>query len=269
MLDGSSVDAMEVQTGAYHVTGVAFYGHATTMWEDLLLAGHHVVAVGGSDDHSAGTGTGTFDSAIGSPTTMVWASELSTAAILEGVRRGRTVVKLESSADPMVELSSPDLDPSTTDTIHADVTTLHVHVTGAPIGSTIRFVHDGEREAPIDVMGSDWDHDERVFAGSSEEFYRVELVVTGRPRVVTNHVFLRSITPGGPDAGWMPDAGAPDAAAIDAGVAPAPSSTCGCRVVQRDRSAAGALFVLACSSLAGIARARIRASARGRFRPRP
>jgi len=255
MLDGSSVDAMEVQTGAYHATGVAFYGRATTMWEDLLLAGHHVVAVGGSDDHSAGRGTGAFDSPIGSPTTMVWASELSVAAILEGVRRGRTVVKLESSSDPMVELSSPDLDPSVTDTIRADVTTLHVHVTGAPMGSTIRFVHDGEPETPIDVMGADWVHDERVIAGSGEDFYRVELVVAGRPRVVTNHVFLRSITPGGPDAGLVPDAGAPDAAVIDAGVAPASASGCGCRVGRRDGSGELlALLAIACAPLATRAR---------------
>jgi hypothetical protein len=229
MLDGGSVDAMEVQTGAYHVTGVLFYRQVTTMWDDFLLAGHHVVAVGGSDDHSAGTGTGSFDSSIGSPTTMVWARELSTDAILEGVRRGRTVLKLENSEDPMVELSSPDLDPSVTDTIVQDVTTLHVHVTGAPVGATLRFVRDGEAQPPIDVMGTDWEHDERVIAGPSEDFIRVELVIAGRPRVVTNHVYLRSITPGGPDAGLPPDAGAVADAAVDAGPTPAPANRCGCR----------------------------------------
>jgi hypothetical protein len=242
MLDGGSVDAMEVQTGAYHVTGTLFYSRVTTMWDDFLLAGHHVVAVGGSDDHSAGTGTGAFDSAIGSPTTMVWASELSAAAILEGVRRGRTVVKLEGASDPMVELSSPDLDPSVTDTIVADSTTLHVHVSGAPVGASIRFVHDGEPGAPIDVMGADWEHDEHVVAGPSEEFYRVELVVSSRPRVVTNHVFLRSITPGGPDSGVLPDAGA---SVADAGSAPPPpSSACGCRA-SGERSGSLAWLALA------------------------
>lgn len=224
-LDGGSVDAMEVQTGAYHVTGTLFYRTVTTMWDDFLLAGHHVVAVGGSDDHSAGTGTGAFDSPIGSPTTMVWASELSAQAVLEGVRRGRTVVKLEGSSDPMVELSCADLDQSVTDAIVADVTTLHVRVTDAPVGATIRFVHDGEAGTPIDVMGTDWEHDERVIAGPSEEFYRVELVIAGRPRVVTNHVYLRSITPGGPDAGLPPDAGP----VADAGTLTSPpSSGCAC-----------------------------------------
>lgn len=259
MVDGGSVDAMEVQTGAYHVTGTLFYRSVTTMWDDFLLAGHHVVAVGGSDDHSAGLGTGTFDSAIGSPTTMVWASELSAAAILEGVRRGRTVVKLEGSSDPMVELSSPDLDPSVTDTILADVTTLHVRVTGAPVGSTIRFVHDGEPLAPIDVMGRDWEHDERVVAGAGEEFYRVELVIAGRPRVVTNHLYLRSITPGGPDSGIRPDAGM---ITHDAGPSLPPSSSCGCRATGTRSSGGGivALLVIVIVRASDRARHRRRAS---------
>ncbi len=235
-LPGAQIDAMEVQTGAYHVTGRLFYRSVSAMWDDLALAGHHVVAVGGSDDHSAGTGTGAFDSPIGSPTTMVWASELSVAAILEGVRHGRTVVKLEGPDDPMVELSSPDLDSSTTDTIVADVTTLHVRVTGAPVGATIRFVHDGEAGAPLDVIGADWEHDQPVIAGPGEEHYRVELVIAGAPRVVTNDVYLRAITPGGPDAGLLPDAGsAPDAgtATLDAGAAGTPGGGCGCRAGAR------------------------------------
>lgn len=245
-LPGASIDAMEVQTGAYHVTGTLFYRPVTTMWDDLALAGHHVVAVGGSDDHSAGTGTGAFDSPIGSPTTMVFATELSASAIVEGVRRGRTVVKLEGPDDPMVELSSPDLDPSMTDTIHADATTLHVRVTGAPVGATLRFVHDGEANAPIDVMGADWEHDEHVVAGPSEEHWRAELVVMSRPRVVTNNVYLVAITPGGPDAGLAPDAGPSDAGttAVDAGATSTPAGGCGCRTGSRgDARAAFAVFL--------------------------
>lgn len=256
MLDGGSIDAMEVQTGAYHVTGRLFYRNVTTMWDDFLLAGHHVVAVGGSDDHSAGTGTGTFDSPIGSPTTMVWASELSAAAILEGVRRGRTVVKLEGPSDPMLELSSPDLDPSTTDTIVADATTLHVQVTGAEVGSTLRFVRDGVPGAPIDVMGADWEHDEHVVAGPGEDFIRAELLVAASPRVVTNHVYLRAITPGGPDSGVLPDAGVPPIE--DAGTTPAPpASTCGCRVAPASPGGTYALATaLALTSWLGSRRAR-------------
>jgi hypothetical protein len=252
-LDGANVDAMEIQTGAYSVTGSLFFPHSSQLWEDFVAAGHHVVAVGGSDDHSAGTGTGAFDSPIGSPTTMVWAEELSAAAILEGVRRGRTVVKLEDSSDPMLEIECDDLDPSVTDTIVADVTTLRVRVTGADMGTTLRIVHNGEPGAPIDVVGALFEHEERVIAGGGEDAYRAELLVGGRPRVVTNHVFLTPITPGGPDADLDPDAGA-----SDAGPLARPASTCACRATT-GRAPSTCALVLAVLISASRARTRRRA----------
>jgi hypothetical protein len=256
-LGGENVDAMEIQTGAYSVTGRLFYPHTSEMWEDFIAAGHHVVAVGGSDDHRAGTGTGAFDSPIGSPTTMVWADELSAAAILEGVRRGRTVVKLQDGNDPMLELECDDLDPSVTDTIVEDVTTLRVRVTGAAMGTTVRIVHNGEPGAPVDVVGALFEHEFRVIAGGGEDAYRAELVVLGAPRVVTNHVYLRPITPGGPDADLDPDAGAIDASASDAGATTPPASGCGCRVGAARAPSAPALL-LALATLACRARTRRR-----------
>lgn len=263
-LGGENVDAMEIQTGAFSVTGRLFYPLASQMWEDFVAAGHHVVAVGGSDDHRAGLGTGAFDSPIGSPTTMVWAEELSAAAILDGVRRGRTVVKLESGADPMLELECDDLDRGVTDTIVADVTTLRVRVTGADIGTTVQLVHNGEPGAPIEVVGALFEHEERVIAGGGEDAYRAELIVAGRPRVVTNHVFLRPITPGGPDADLDPDAGAVDASASDAGTSAPVASGCGCRALgTRRASATGWAAALALAlAITGSLR-------RGRRRSRP
>ena len=257
-LGGEHVDAMEIQTGAFSVTGRLFYPRASQMWEDFVAAGHHVVAVGGSDDHRAGRGTGAFDSPIGSPTTMVWAEELSAAAILNGVRRGRTVVKLESAADPMLEIESDDLDASMTDTIVADVTTLRVRVTGADIGTTLQIVHNGEPGRPIDVMGALFEHEERVIAGGGEDAYRAELLVGGGMRVVTNHIFLRAITPGGPDANVEPDAGASDASAIDAGRPAAPTGSCGCRATRRRGSETSWVMALVVVTTACRARTRRR-----------
>lgn len=204
-LEGSDIDAIELQTGAFSVTGL-FLPQVVSRWEDYLAAGHHVVAIGGSDDHRAGTGTGSFDSPIGSPTTMVWAEELSVAAILEGVRRGRTVVKLEGPGDPMVELTSPELGAGD-DTIVADTATFRVRVSGAPLGATLQLVRSGIAGAPIEVVGDPFEHEEALLASGGEDFVRAELRIGGRPRVITNHLFLRPATPGGPDAGIAPDAG--------------------------------------------------------------
>jgi len=228
--DLAELDALEIQTGAYSVTGRLFYRTAETMWEDLVLAGHHVTAIGGSDDHRAGTGTGRFDSPIGSPTTMVFADELSVAAIVEGVRHGRTVVKLEGPEDPMLELRSSELAPSS-DTIVADRTSLVVRVTDAMLGGTLRIVRDGAIVMSVEVTGELFEHEETLIAGSAESAIRAELVIGGQPRVVTSHVFLAPRTPGGPDAGLVADASATSDAAssIDAGAA-VPSAGCACHV---------------------------------------
>ena len=69
----------------------------------MCADGSHATAVGGSDDHEGGDGSGVLYSPIGMPTTMVYAEELSVDAILEGVRSGRTVIKVNSPDDPMLE----------------------------------------------------------------------------------------------------------------------------------------------------------------------
>jgi len=74
---------------------VLFYRDALAFWDALLDEGAHVAAIGGSDDHRAGVDLDRLQSPIGSPTTMVYADELSVAAIVAAVRAGRTVVKLE------------------------------------------------------------------------------------------------------------------------------------------------------------------------------
>ncbi len=102
-LDGSRVAAVEIATAA---TGGLFYDETMAFWEALAAQGHRVAALGGSDDHKAGVDEGPFQSGIGSPTTMVYAENLSVGAILDGIRAQRTVVKLRGPDDPMVELSA-------------------------------------------------------------------------------------------------------------------------------------------------------------------
>jgi MYXO-CTERM domain-containing protein len=226
-LDPAALDALEVQTGAFSATGRLFYRSVVDRWEELVSLGHHVAAIGGSDDHRAGAGTGPFDSPIGSPTTMVYADELSVAAILAGLRAGRTVVRLEGPGDPMVELSATGLEG---DTIEADRTTLLARVTGVELGAELVVVREGRRVDSMPVIGREVSVEIPLVAGSAPSPVRVELEVGGEARVVTSHVFLRPSTPGGPDAG-LSDAGASDAGATDAGASlPGSGGGCGCGV---------------------------------------
>jgi uncharacterized protein (TIGR03382 family) len=190
-LDGDSVDAVEIQTGAYSVTGSLFFDNAIAFWEDLLAQGHRVAALGGSDDHSAGASSSPIQSPTGSPTTMVWAEELSVDAIMEGIRQGRTVVKLQGPEDPMLELDAEGRDG---DTVAAAETTLQIRVTDVPAGgASLRLVRNGQAGPPVEVLGDPFVHEEQVLApASGRDWIRAELWVTGAPRVVTSHLFLRA-----------------------------------------------------------------------------
>lgn len=102
-VDPRSLDAIEIATAG---SSVLFLQPTLDLWETWAETGARLAAVGGSDDHRAGKDVGAFGAPIGSPTTMVYASELSTVGLIEGLRAQRTVVKVRGPDDPMVELST-------------------------------------------------------------------------------------------------------------------------------------------------------------------
>lgn len=86
------VDAVEIVNGTNvenDISGIPF-------WHNLLNRGYHITAIGGSDDHGGGFGT----AQPGTPTTVVWAKELSEKSILEGVKSGKVYLKTERANDP-------------------------------------------------------------------------------------------------------------------------------------------------------------------------
>ena len=92
--DLSKVDGVEIVNGG----GVAAAGGAAEgpgsgipFWLDRLAEGQRITALGGSDNHDpAKTGMG----AVGLPTTVVGADDLTQAAILAGLRAGRSFTRL-------------------------------------------------------------------------------------------------------------------------------------------------------------------------------
>jgi hypothetical protein len=97
-------DAVEVQTGNALKLNAIIGDSAFAFWDALLDQGRHLPALGGSDDHRAGVDLTFFQSPIGDPTTLVLADELSVQAIIDGVKKGRTVVKLVGPDSPMIVL---------------------------------------------------------------------------------------------------------------------------------------------------------------------
>ncbi|MBM7115391.1 CehA/McbA family metallohydrolase [Archangium primigenium] len=219
------VDAIEVANGGWEKLGRLFSEGALAYWDWLLAQGHHTVAVGGSDDHRAGVDLDFTQSPLGSPTTLVFARELSVAALLDGIRQGRTVVKLQGPEDPMVVLDS-DV-PPTGDTVLAERARLHARVTGAR-GHQVRFVHNGVRLPLVDVDSDDFTLTREVSAPArGEDRFRVEVWVNAHPRSVTSHLWVtRSADQRGTPGPVPPDE---------------PASACGCGAAP---GAGGGLLLL-------------------------
>ena len=98
-----SDDVMSLVNGIEVVNGDArtppYYNWP--FWAEQLNRGYRLTAVGGSDDH---TPEAPDDQKAGTPTTVVWARELSEAAIVEGLQAGKTYVRVLGPAGPSLEL---------------------------------------------------------------------------------------------------------------------------------------------------------------------
>lgn len=91
------IEAMEVINGGViegRTAGLPF-------WYARLNEGGRLTGLGGSDDHSARSPRGR----IGAPATVVFAEELSEAAILAGVRSGRVYVRTRGPEGPRLDLT--------------------------------------------------------------------------------------------------------------------------------------------------------------------
>jgi hypothetical protein len=87
------VDALEVWNGRWNLDDE----FSLRTWQRLLRQGRRIVAVGGSDSHGQ-------HQQVGLPQTVVHAEELSTPAIVDGLRCGRSY--LARSSDVALELTA-------------------------------------------------------------------------------------------------------------------------------------------------------------------
>jgi hypothetical protein len=186
------VDGIEIVTAG---SASIFLEPSIATWEALLDSGRHVAALGGSDDHRAGMDLGPLQTPVGSPTTMVYATELSVAAILDGIRSGRTVVKVDGPDDPMVELTTdPPLDG---DTVAAAVARVRVTVTGGS-GQTLRLVDSDGELASVAIDEDPFAFEHEV---TSPSRVRAEVASEASTSAVTSHVWVEpgSAMPAGSD----------------------------------------------------------------------
>ena len=227
-VDPTMVDGLEVQSAIWEAVGY---------WEQLIVDGSRAAAIGGSDDHRGGEGSGPLYTRLGVPTTMVFAENLSVQAILEGIRAGRTVVKVDGVDGPMLEteLTGERLG----DTVFADRSTLSAVVTGAE-GRTLLVIKNGSVTDRVPIDADPFMHQQEVVApAEGEDRYRHQVIAGTTPKTIGSYVWLRA-------AEESPDGGTPDGGSPDGGTDPSSSSGCNCRVVTPpDYDTAMLLFLAA------------------------
>ena len=113
--DWSRVTAIEVVNGSGMRTGGPEGPlSGIRFWDNLLKQGHRITAIGGSDNHDATDRTGAKQPPIGSPTTVVYASELSNKGIIAGVKSGRVFLDVAGLPTATLEIKAL-VDRQTTD----------------------------------------------------------------------------------------------------------------------------------------------------------
>ena len=164
--DYSKVDAIEVQTGPADIgtTPNPFTPAAIAFYEARLAAGDHIAAVASSDSHQADQ-TDVTTAPIGRGATVVYATELSKAAIVDGVRNDHTYAKPYGSDGPDVRVTarSPGAgDAIFGDTISGPSLKLEVEVLRAGPGAArpgdydVQLLRDGAVVDQAKVTGDDF-----------------------------------------------------------------------------------------------------------------
>jgi hypothetical protein len=139
----TAVEAVNGGSEQYGIPNIPF-------WDKQLNNGCRLAGIGGSDNHRPMQPLNEIGS-IGSPTTVVYATELSTPAILDGIRAGHVFIDLAGTRDRLLEVTAR----AGNQAVHAgDLLTapagqavnFNLRVTAAA-GGTVRWLEDGQEVA--------------------------------------------------------------------------------------------------------------------------
>lgn len=141
-VDMGLVTAVEAVNGGSELNGT--YG--ISFWDKQLNEGHRLTGIGGSDNHNA-LSAPDRPSSVGNPTTAVFASELSTLAVLAAIRSGHVFVDATASPDRSLTMTAQKVNTTAQmgDSLEVDQQTVidfEVRESGADEGK-ISLVEDG------------------------------------------------------------------------------------------------------------------------------
>lgn len=195
--DWSKVDFIEAINGPMVVFGFipnVFNGLAIEMWDDIQDAGYSVSIRGGSDDHSAGQGTGETYCPIGCPTTVVYAEELSANAIMEALKAGHAFLIAASPDEPEIylEAKSGDKTAIVGDTIEGNVIEVSVKVLRGS-GTILTLEMDGKKMTGYSNIPVDSDDFKFEFEVKPQKPSRLRAELRNSSKIlqaITNSLFI-------------------------------------------------------------------------------
>jgi hypothetical protein len=188
--DFSRVTSIEVVNGNWREGP----GSGIPLWQEELNKGFRLTGLGGSDNHDADLPPDAR-SAVGRPTTVIYAHELSEHAILDGIRAGHVFVDVEGTKDRVLEFEAKtgSMTASMGDAINAPAgQSIHFTVKMIALqGANPEIIQDGQVANVIDKSASEKLDDARGFdyvSDGKRHWFRVNvrsadgfLLVVGNP----------------------------------------------------------------------------------------
>jgi hypothetical protein len=191
--DFSRVTAIEVVNGDSREGP----GSGISLWEEQLNKGFRLTGLGGSDNHNSDLPPDAR-SAVGRPTTVIYAQALSEHAILDAIRSGHVFVDVEGTKDRIVEFEAKtgSSTASMGDSINA-LANRKVHFTVRMIalqGAYPEMIRDGQSTDLMDKSASSTDDATRGFdyvSDGKRHWLRVNIRSTdGSLLMVGNPIYL-------------------------------------------------------------------------------
>ena len=191
-IDWTFVDGIEAVNGIDPDTpysGIPF-------WQARLNEGHRITAIGGSDDHNLPEVAG-IRGALGVPTTVVYAKDLSESSVLQAIREGHVFLKTKGPKGPGVYLTATCKGQSLIvgDNVKAasgDEIAFAVQVVGAPSGK-VELIRDGSASSLLQDGAVKAEDDTLRFSVKSDggrHWYRVNVRgADGRLLALTNPIY--------------------------------------------------------------------------------
>ncbi len=203
--DYSKVDAIEVSTG---IPNSPFNATAIEFWESKLAQGHKIAAVGGSDSHRAGNTPSATDAPLGTPTTMVYADELSEQGIRRAVEAGHTFVKVTGPGAPDLRLEARPRGSGSAAKIFGDSVSSEVpvdftaRVLGGSAANQLQIIKNGTLFATRPVTSGSFS---TAFASNGPGRYRLQLMQGTQTVGVSSPIYVSGSagTPSGGSGGGI------------------------------------------------------------------